>query len=128
MPSPEELARENIDALLTKCGWIIQNRRTINLSAGRGIAILRRRRFLGEHKQVRAAPALQLNFLQHVFTILKQHDRAAIVVPDNVLFEGGAGECLREAHSKMRAPNLHSLGSKPSVARSVLAGFEIATQ
>jgi type I restriction-modification system DNA methylase subunit len=38
-----------------------------------------------------AAPALQLNFLQHVFTILKQHGRAAIVVPDNVLFEVGAG-------------------------------------
>jgi hypothetical protein len=32
---------------------------------------------LGEHQQVRAAPALQLNFLQHVFTILKQHGRAA---------------------------------------------------
>jgi len=30
----------------------------------------------------------QLKFLQHVFTILKQHGRAAIVVPDNVLFEG----------------------------------------
>ncbi|MCX6923382.1 MAG: class I SAM-dependent DNA methyltransferase, partial [Verrucomicrobia bacterium] len=28
----------------------------------------------------------QLNFLQHVFTILKQHGRAAVVVPDNVLF------------------------------------------
>jgi type I site-specific restriction endonuclease len=39
MPSPEELARENIDKLLTECGWIIQNRSTINLSAGRGIAI-----------------------------------------------------------------------------------------
>jgi type I restriction enzyme R subunit len=39
MPSPEELARENIDALLEQCGWIIQNRSTINLSAGRGIAI-----------------------------------------------------------------------------------------
>jgi type I restriction enzyme M protein len=38
----------------------------------------------------------QLNFLQHVFTILKQHGRAAIVMPDNVLFEGGAGcEYLR---------------------------------
>ena len=47
---------------------------------------------LGEHQQVRAAPAFQLNSLQHVFTILKQHGRAAIVVPDNVLFEGGAGE------------------------------------
>jgi type I restriction enzyme M protein len=51
--------------------------------------------FLREHEQVRAAPASQLNFLQHVFTILKQHGRAAIVVPDNVLFEGGAGETVR---------------------------------
>ena len=37
--SPEELSRQNIDGLLEKCGWIIQNRSTINLSAGRGIAI-----------------------------------------------------------------------------------------
>jgi hypothetical protein len=40
MRSPEELAREKIDALLEQCGWILQNRSTINLSAGRGIAIL----------------------------------------------------------------------------------------
>jgi len=33
----------------------------------------------------------QLTFLQHVFTILTQHGRAAVVAPDNVLFEGGAG-------------------------------------
>ena len=39
MQSPEELARENIDKLLTKCGWIIQNYKQLNLSAGRGIAI-----------------------------------------------------------------------------------------
>jgi hypothetical protein len=39
MPSPEELAREKIDALLMQCGWIIQNRSTINLSASRGVAI-----------------------------------------------------------------------------------------
>jgi type I restriction enzyme R subunit len=39
MQSPEELAREKIDALLTQCGWIIQNRSTINLSASRGIAL-----------------------------------------------------------------------------------------
>ncbi|MFZ0709140.1 MAG: class I SAM-dependent DNA methyltransferase, partial [Terrimicrobiaceae bacterium] len=37
----------------------------------------------------------QLNFLQHIFTILKQHGRAAVVLPDNVLFEGGAGETIR---------------------------------
>jgi N-6 DNA Methylase len=66
---------------------------------------------LGEHEQVRAAPALKLNFLQHVFTILKQHGRAAIVVPDNVLFEGGAGETVRrellkqaDVHTLLRLP------------------------
>src|SRR5437016_3867163 len=37
----------------------------------------------------------QLNFLQRVFTILKQHGRAAIDGPDNVLCEGGAGETVR---------------------------------
>src|SRR5438067_557407 len=39
MSSPEELAREKIDKLLAECGWIIQNRSTINLSASRGVAI-----------------------------------------------------------------------------------------
>ena len=39
MASPEELARHNIDALLTQCGWKVQKRSQINLSAGRGIAI-----------------------------------------------------------------------------------------
>src|SRR5438067_3552822 len=39
MQSPEALARKNIDPLLQQCGWILQNRSTINLSAARGIAI-----------------------------------------------------------------------------------------
>ena len=39
MASPEELARHNIDALLTQCSWKVQKRSEINLSAGRGIAI-----------------------------------------------------------------------------------------
>jgi type I restriction enzyme M protein len=37
----------------------------------------------------------QLNFVQHVKTLLKPNGRAAMVVPDNVLFEGGAGEIVR---------------------------------
>ncbi len=37
----------------------------------------------------------QLNFLQHIATILDINGRAAVVLPDNVLFEGGAGEKLR---------------------------------
>src|SRR6266516_5286811 len=39
MRSPEELAREKIDELLVECGWTIQNRSTINLSAARGVAL-----------------------------------------------------------------------------------------
>ena len=39
MQYPEKLAREKIDALLRQCGWILQNRSTIDLSAGGGIAI-----------------------------------------------------------------------------------------
>jgi type I restriction enzyme R subunit len=39
MPAPEELAREKIDKLLAECGWTIQNRSTINLSAARGVAL-----------------------------------------------------------------------------------------
>gem|GEM_PF-1936142 len=39
MPTPEEFARQNIDKLLTQCGWTIQKRSEINLSAGHGIVI-----------------------------------------------------------------------------------------
>lgn len=37
----------------------------------------------------------QLNFIQHVFSLLKPDGRAAIVVPDNVLFESGAAAAVR---------------------------------
>src|SRR5438045_4377297 len=39
MPTPEELAREKIDRLLIDCGWVIKDRRTINLSAAGGVAL-----------------------------------------------------------------------------------------
>jgi type I restriction enzyme, R subunit len=39
MQSPEKLARENIDALLTKCGWLLQDYKQLDLSAARGIAL-----------------------------------------------------------------------------------------
>jgi type I restriction enzyme M protein len=38
----------------------------------------------------------QLNFVQHIRTMLKTTGKAAVVVPDNVLFEGGAGETVRK--------------------------------
>jgi type I restriction enzyme M protein len=53
----------------------------------------------------------QLNFLQHVKTLLKINGKAGIVVPDNVLFEGGAGETVRrkllaecDVHTLLRLP------------------------
>jgi type I restriction enzyme M protein len=53
----------------------------------------------------------QLNFLQHIVTILKDTGRAAVVLPDNVLFEGGAGEKIRrklletcDVHTLLRLP------------------------
>ena len=53
----------------------------------------------------------QLNFVQHIRTMLKTTGRASIVVPDNVLFEGGAGEIIRrkllentELHTILRLP------------------------
>ena len=42
----------------------------------------------------------QLNFIQHINTILKPTGRAAVVVPDNVLFEGGAGKTIRRKDCK----------------------------
>jgi hypothetical protein len=39
MSSPEELARENIDKLLTACGWKVQDRKSINLGAAQGVAL-----------------------------------------------------------------------------------------
>ena len=53
----------------------------------------------------------QLNFVQHIRTMLKTTGRTAVVVPDNVLFEGGAGETVRrklldttDLHTILRLP------------------------
>jgi type I restriction enzyme M protein len=54
----------------------------------------------------------QLNFLQHIFTILKQHGHAAVVLPDNVLFEGGAGETIRRA--LLKQADVHTLLRLPT--------------
>jgi type I restriction enzyme M protein len=66
----------------------------------------------------------QLNFVQHVKTLLKPHGRCAIVVPDNVLFEGGAGETIRrkllhecDLHTLLRLPTglFYAQGVKANV-------------
>ena len=66
----------------------------------------------------------QLNFVQHIFSMLKVGGRAAVVVPDNVLFEGGAGERIRrellrrcDVHTLLRLPTgiWYSTGVKANV-------------
>jgi type I restriction enzyme M protein len=66
----------------------------------------------------------QLNFVQHVKTLLKVQGRAAVVVPDNVLFEGGAGEAIRrkllhecDVHTLLRLPTgiFYAQGVKANV-------------
>ena len=66
----------------------------------------------------------QLNFVQHVKSLLKMHGRAAVVVPDNVLFEGGAGETVRrrlldecDVHTLLRLPTgiFYAQGVKANV-------------
>jgi type I restriction enzyme M protein len=66
----------------------------------------------------------QLNFVQHIKTLLKIPGRAAVVVPDNVLFEGGAGETVRrkllhdfDVHTLLRLPTgiFYAQGVKANV-------------
>jgi type I restriction enzyme M protein len=66
----------------------------------------------------------QLNFVQHVRSMLKASGKAAVVVPDNVLFEGGAGETVRkelikntELHTILRLPTgiFYAQGVKANV-------------
>jgi len=66
----------------------------------------------------------QLNFVQHIATMLEIHGKAAVVVPDNVLFEGGAGETVRrrllagfDVHTLLRLPTglFYAQGVKANV-------------
>lgn len=54
----------------------------------------------------------QLNFLQHIMLMLKTGGRAAVVLPDNVLFEGGTGETIRKR--LLTDFNLHTILRLPT--------------
>jgi type I restriction enzyme M protein len=54
----------------------------------------------------------QLNFVQHIRTMLKTTGVAAVVVPDNVLFEGGAGETVRK--KILETTDLHTILRLPT--------------
>lgn len=54
----------------------------------------------------------QLCFVQHIISMLDENGRAAIVLPDNVLFEGGAGETIRKR--LLEETNLHTILRLPT--------------
>ncbi|WP_423740266.1 N-6 DNA methylase [Flavobacterium columnare] len=54
----------------------------------------------------------QLAFVQHIISILQEEGRAAIVLPDNVLFEGGAGEIIRK--ELLEKTDLHTILRLPT--------------
>lgn len=54
----------------------------------------------------------QLAFLQHIVSMLEEDGRAAVVLPDNVLFEGGAGEIIRK--KLLEETNLHTILRLPT--------------
>ena len=54
----------------------------------------------------------QLNFVQHIKSMLKTTGMAAVVLPDNVLFEGGAGETVRK--KLLETTNLHTILRLPT--------------
>lgn len=68
----------------------------------------------------------QLNFLQHIMTILDKNGRCGVVLPDNVLFEAGrAGEGIRKRlleqfdfHTLLRLPT--GIWYSPGVKANVL--------
>jgi type I restriction enzyme M protein len=54
----------------------------------------------------------QLNFVQHIVSQLKADGKSAVVVPDNVLFEGGAGETVRK--KLLQTTDLHTILRLPT--------------
>ena len=54
----------------------------------------------------------QLNFLQHIRSLMKINGEAAVVLPDNVLFEGGAGETVRK--ELLKTTDLHTILRLPT--------------
>jgi type I restriction enzyme M protein len=79
---------------------------------------------IARHDFVTETSNKQLNFVQHIITLLKPYGRGAVVVPDNVLFEGGAGEKIRESllwrcdvHTLLRLPTgiFYAQGVKANV-------------
>ena len=115
--TPEARARIEIDRMLAEAGWAVQDHSRANLSAARGVAV---REFILRPPHGRADHLLFVDA-----SVLEINGRAAVVRPDNVLFEGGAGETVcrkllqtRDVHTLLRLPT--GLFSAQGVKANVL--------
>src|SRR5437016_3616195 len=105
--TPRPLIAAMVDVVCPEPGQAI-----CDPACGTGGFLLAAHDDIAKHHSLDRAQHKQLNFLQHIFTILKQHGRAAVVLPDNVLFEGGAGETIRRA--LLKQADVHTLLRLPT--------------
>ena len=137
--NPEQKARDNIDRMLGEEGWVVQDKKHIDFHAGLGVAIKEYQTESGpedyvlfvDRQPVGIVEAKkeeegfynrqdlwvttsnnQLDFVQHIRMMLKTTGQAAVVVPDNVLFEGGAGETVRK--KLLQDTDLHTILRLPT--------------
>lgn len=143
--TPEARARENIDQMFKDAGWHVQDMDNMNLMESEGVAVcefptttgpvdymlfvdgkVKKESISYEREDFWATGTSnkQINFVQHIRSLLKENGRAAVVVPDNVLFEGGAGETVRrklletcDLHTILRLPTdiFYAQGVKANV-------------
>jgi len=127
--TPEAKARQQIDRKLEQAGWLVQDKDRVNLAAGQGVVVREHPTDTGPADYERqdfweTTLNKQLNFLQHIVSMLKVSGKAAVVLPDNVLFEGGAGEKIRrklletcDVHTILRLPTgiFYAQGVKANV-------------
>jgi type I restriction enzyme M protein len=73
--------------------------------AGNAGEIVRRKGFVTTSNK-------QLNFVQHIYSMLEVNGTAGIVLPDNVLFEGGVGEIIRR--NLLKTCDVHTLVRLPT--------------
>lgn len=85
---------------------------TLKVSAGDGGELVEEELTYSRQDFWATSSNKQLNFVQHIHTILKTGGTAAVVVPDNVLFEGGAGEIVRK--KLLETTNLHTILRLPT--------------
>jgi type I restriction enzyme M protein len=113
--------RENFEIVLTNPPFGKKSSITVVNEEGKG----ERESIIYERPDFVAATSnKQLNFVQHIKSLLKINGRAAVVIPDNVLFEGGAGETIRkrllhecDVHTLLRLPTgiFYAQGVKANV-------------